>query len=94
VFASASGAVAQPVKTVRVVLPEQADAVVRNIAGVLARQVAQRCDAIVVADGEAPLNVELSLAPGIGTEGFRIEDRPAPHPRKPPSLPAIRPAAT
>lgn len=76
VFASASGAVAQPVKTVRVVLPEQADAVVRNIAGVLARQVAQRCDAIVAADGLAPLNVELSLAPGIGTEGFRIEDRP------------------
>ena len=49
---------------------------VRNIAGVLARQVAQRCDARVVTDGEAPLKVELAIAPGIGTEGFRIEDRP------------------
>ena len=76
VLLSASGAFAQTVKTVRVVLPQQADAVLRNIAGVLARQVAQRCDASVVTDGEAPLKVELAIAPGIGTEGFRIEDRP------------------
>jgi hypothetical protein len=58
------------------VLPQQADAVVRNIAGVLERQIAQRCDAGVVTAGEAPLQVELALAPGIGTEGFRIGDRP------------------
>jgi len=76
VLLSASGAYAQTVKTVRVVLPQQASAVLRNIAGVLARQVAQRCDASVVADGEAPLKVELAIAPGIGIEGFRIEDRP------------------
>ena len=35
---SASWAFARTAKTVRVVLPQQADAVVRNIAGVLARQ--------------------------------------------------------
>jgi hypothetical protein len=72
----ASWAFAQTAKTVRVVLPQQADAVVRNIVGVLARQVAQRCDASVVTDGEAPLKVELAIEPGIGREGFRIEDRP------------------
>ncbi len=76
VFMSACGASAQTVKTVRVVVPEQGSAVLRNIADVLARQVAQRCDASVVADGEAPLNVELAIAPGIGREGFRIEERP------------------
>ena len=76
VFLSASGALAQTVNTVRVELPQQAGAVMRNLAGVLARQVAQRCDASVVVDGEAPLTVELAIAPGIGTEGFRIEDRP------------------
>ena len=76
VFLSTSGALAQTVKTVRVVLPQQACAVVQNIAGVLARQVAQRCDARVVTDGEASLEVELAIAPGIGPEGFRIEDRP------------------
>ena len=76
VLLSACGAFAQTVQTVRVVLPQQASAVMRNIAGVLARQVAQRCDASVVAEGEAPLKVELAIAPGIGTEGFRIEDRP------------------
>ena len=76
VLLSASWAFAQTAKTVRVVLPQQADAVVRNIASVLARQVAQRCDAGVVTDGEAPLKVDLVIEPGIGMEGFRIEDRP------------------
>jgi len=76
VLLSASGAFAQTVNTVRVVLPQQGGAVMRNVSGVFARQVAQRCDASVVFDGEAPLIVELAIAPGIGTEGFRIEDRP------------------
>ena len=40
VFLSACGASAQTVKTVRVVVPEQGSAVLRNIADVLARQVA------------------------------------------------------
>jgi hypothetical protein len=75
-LSSAPWTFAQTVKTVRVVLPEHTDAVIRNIAGVLARQVAQRCDARVVTEGDAPLVVELAIAPGIGAEGFRIEDRP------------------
>ena len=76
VFLSASGALAQTVNTVRAVLPQQAGAEMRNVARVFARQVAQRCDASVVADGEAQLIVELVIAAGTGTEGFRIEDRP------------------
>lgn len=74
-FVAVPGTFAEPVKTVRVVLPEQAGDVLGNVADVLARQVAQRCDARVVTDGEAPLIVELAIASGIGTEGFRIEDR-------------------
>ncbi|MHB0954985.1 MAG: alpha/beta hydrolase fold domain-containing protein [Pirellulaceae bacterium] len=73
---SASATPAQTVERIRIVLPQPASAVVQNIASVLAGQVARRCDASVVTDGEAPLTVELAIAPGIGTEGFRIEDRP------------------
>ena len=76
VLLSASGASAETVKTVRVVLPQQADAVLQNIAGVFARQVAQRCEARVAADAVGPLTVELAIATEIGSEGFRIEDRP------------------
>ena len=63
------------VKSVRLVPPKQAGQVVENIGQVLARQIQQRCDAKVVKDGEAPLTVELAVAPGIGSEGYRIEDR-------------------
>ena len=75
VILSAVGTLAQSVETVRVVLPQQASPVIQNIAGVLDRQVAQRCDARVVLQGEAPLVLELAIAPGIGTDGYRIEDR-------------------
>ena len=76
VILSAVGTRALSVETVRVVLPQPASPVIQNIAGVLDRQVAQRCDARVVLHGEAPLVLELTIAPGIGTDGFRIEDRP------------------
>jgi len=76
VLLSASWAYAQTATTVRVVLPQPSAAVVRTIAGVFARQVAQRCEARVVTEGDAACAVELAISPGIGTEGFRIEDRP------------------
>lgn len=63
-------------KSVRLVLPTQSSAVVVNIGRVFARQVQQRCEARVITNGDAPLTVELVLSPGIGAEGFRIEDRP------------------
>lgn len=72
---SASDALGQTVTTVRVVLSQGTGTEVRNIASVLARQITQRCDARVTTDGEAQFTAELVVAPGIGTDGFRIEDR-------------------
>ena len=60
---------------VLVVLPGNVSPVMKHIAVVFAQQVTQRCEATVVTAGEAALLVELSIAPGIGTDGFRIEDR-------------------
>lgn len=67
---------AQAVKSVGLILPAQPGPVVENIGQILARQIQQRCDARVITTGDAPLAVELALAPGLGAEGFRIEDRP------------------
>ena len=64
------------VKSVRLILPAQPGLVVEHIGQVVARQIQQRCEAKVVKDGEASLTVELAIAPGIGAEGYRIEDRP------------------
>jgi hypothetical protein len=63
-------------KSVRLLLPSDANPVVENIGAVFTRQVQQRCDAKVITTGDAPLTVELTIASGVGAEGFRIEDRP------------------
>jgi hypothetical protein len=63
------------VKSVRLVLPVPASPVMENIGRVLERQLGERCDAKVVRRGQAPLTLELAVAPGIGKEGYRIEDR-------------------
>lgn len=65
-----------PVKSLRLQLPSQASPVVSHLSRVFARQLADRCDAKVVADGTAPLVVEFAMDDTIGPEGFRIEDRP------------------
>jgi hypothetical protein len=65
----------QATKAVRLVLPQGPGSVVGNVGHVFARQVQQRCDAKVITTGDAPLTVELTIASGIGAEGFRIEDR-------------------
>ena len=60
---------------IHLVLPAQPSPAIERIAGVFARQVAQRCEAKVVAPaGTRPLRVELVVQPGIGAEGFRIVD--------------------
>lgn len=64
------------VKSVRLILPPDAGPVMGRIAKVIARQVQQRGEVNVIAGGEASLTVELAMAPGIGSEGYRIEDRP------------------
>ena len=66
---SASGTLAQTASTVRVVLPQEASTEVQKTASVLARQMAERCNARVIIDGEAPFSVELEVAPGNGTDG-------------------------
>ena len=60
---------------VRVMMPTNASPVIKNIGAVFARQVTRRYAARIVTSGAASLEVELTLAPGIGAEGFRIEDR-------------------
>jgi hypothetical protein len=66
---------AQATKSVLLVLPSGQEPVVGTIGEVVRRQIQQRCEAKVIATGNAPLTVELALGPGIGAEGFRIEDR-------------------
>ena len=64
-----------PTKSVLLLLPSGQGPVLGNIGRVFARQVQQRCEAKVILKGDAALSVELSLVPGLGLEGFRIEDR-------------------
>ena len=62
------------VRAVRIVLPPEAGPALKSIAGILERQITQRCEAAVVASGDAQLAVELAVEPGAGPEGFRISD--------------------
>ena len=55
-------------KSVRLVLPGDASPVVKNIGAVFTRQIQQRCEAKVVADGTVPLTVELTVVKGIGDQ--------------------------
>jgi hypothetical protein len=68
---------ASPVESVRLVLPENPGAITRRAAGILARQIAERCDAKVVTAGEAAFSIELGVEPGFGTEGYEIADGPS-----------------
>ena len=61
---------------VRVMMPTNASPVIKNIGAVFARQVTRRCAVRIITSGDAPLVVELTLAPDIGAEGFRIENQP------------------
>jgi hypothetical protein len=63
-----------PVRWIHLALPAQPNPVIERIAGVFARQVAQRCEAKVGASGGTSVGVELLIQPGIGAEGFRIAD--------------------
>jgi hypothetical protein len=74
VGATTATAVVPCVNEVRVDLPANASPTVQRIAKVLTRQVQQRCSAKVIATGQAPLVVKLTIEPGIGPEGFSIRD--------------------
>ena len=74
VLVGATALEAGPVRSIHLALPAQPSPVIERIAGVFARQVAQRCEAKVSTSGDASARVELLIQPGIGTEGFRISD--------------------
>ena len=67
---------AAALQSVRLALPPSASPVVAHIGGLLARQIQQRCAAKMGTDGDAAATVELAITPGIGGEGYRIEDGP------------------
>ncbi|MGD0094774.1 MAG: hypothetical protein ABSE73_33095 [Planctomycetota bacterium] len=60
------------VNSVRIVLPDEPGPVLQKIAGILERQIVQRCAATVSTSGTAALAVELAVEPGIGNDGFKI----------------------
>jgi hypothetical protein len=61
-------------KSIQIDLPADASPTLRAIADVFTRQINQRCDVPVKMSGPAEFTLELRIAPGIGAEGFRIED--------------------
>lgn len=61
-------------KSVRLILPEAAGAVVENIADLLARQIESRCGAHVITGDSAEVTIELAIRPGLGAECFEIAD--------------------
>ena len=67
---------AGPVQSVRVVLPDDEGVIAQRAAGILGRQITERCGAKVQANGEAAWTVELGLEAGIGTEGYKITNGP------------------
>jgi hypothetical protein len=77
ILAQVAAVLADPVKSLRVVLPDQHGTGVERIVQIFARQVSQRCDARVTTTDAAPLTVALAIQPGIGAEGYTIADGPA-----------------
>jgi len=70
-------ALGEGVKPVRIILPPNGGPLVQKAAEVFGRQVGSRCDACVMATGDAPVKVELAVEPGLGQGGFRIADGPS-----------------
>ncbi len=63
-------------ESVRVVIGKESSPALRNISGILERQITQRCDAKIETNksSKSQLNIQLSIESGPGEEGFRIED--------------------
>ena len=62
-----------PVASVQIIVVNPAKDDLRQIGGVLERQITQRCTATVVSHA-APLTVELAIESNLGTGGFAIRD--------------------
>ena len=65
-----------PAPSVRVVLPGDSGPIARRAAGILGRQITERCGVKVATTGEAAWSVELGIDAAIGTEGYKITDGP------------------
>jgi hypothetical protein len=65
------------VASVRLQLPPSADPITKNIAAILAHRIEERSAIRVITSGTADLNIDLTLEPGIGSEGYAISDAPA-----------------
>lgn len=70
----ASGNPSAVVNSVRLHLPAGATAVIKNIAGLLARRIEERSGARVLPEGPADLEIDLAIEPGIGAEGYAVSD--------------------
>ncbi len=64
------------VTSVRVHPPSSASSVSKTAAVILASRIEDYCGAKIVKSGKPDLNIYLSIKPGIGTEGYKIVDRP------------------
>lgn len=73
-LAGASTRAAEPVRSIRVVLPANPGEIIQRAASILERQIRSRCDAKVVPDGESAYAIELGVDPGFGSEGYKILD--------------------
>ena len=60
-------------RVIRLQLTDTESPLVRTIGDIFRRQVADRCGASLIDEGEADLVAEFDVQPGIGREGFRIE---------------------
>lgn len=69
-------AAAGPVDSFAIVLPPDAGSVARRAGDILSWQITNRCGAQVVPVDQAKLCIELTVASGIGQEGYQIVDGP------------------
>lgn len=64
------------VTSIRLLLPTQPSPLAMKAGELFTRQVTRRCGAHIVNSTPADLTVELAIKPGVGREGFTIEDGP------------------
>ena len=64
--------ITSPVKSISILLPEDAGAVMQNIASVFSRRIQERSGTNVSIAGEGKIKIELSINPAIGADGFTI----------------------
>lgn len=72
----AIGTTCAQVHSVRIVLPQNTGIVAKNAAGILSKQISQRCLSVLINNGNPDLIIQLELDSSIAPESFRILDGP------------------